>query len=66
MPWLRRILADFSLSRTGVDPMSVHVEIVVDIVAVEHVFIRVLLIPLSVTFYQCSMIVFISSINEAM
>jgi hypothetical protein len=65
LPWLRRLLADFSLRRTGLDPMSVNVEFVVDIVTVGHVFIRVLLIPLSVIFYRCSVVMFISSTNEA-
>jgi hypothetical protein len=65
LPWLRRLPADFSLRRIGLNPMAVNVEIVVDVVAVGYVFIRVLLIPLSIIVYQCSIIVFISSTNEA-
>jgi hypothetical protein len=42
VPWLRRLVAGFSPRRSGFDPGSVHVEFVVDKVALGQVFLRVL------------------------
>jgi hypothetical protein len=42
VPWLRRLLAGLSPRRPGFDPGSVHVEFVVDKVALWQVFLRIL------------------------
>jgi hypothetical protein len=42
VPWLRRLVAGLSPRRSGFDPGSVHVEFVVDKVALGQVFPRVL------------------------
>jgi hypothetical protein len=42
VPWLRRLVAGLAQRRPGFDPGSVHVRFVVDRVALEEVFPRVL------------------------
>jgi hypothetical protein len=42
VPWLRRLVAGLPQRRPGLDPESVHVGFVVDKVALEEVFPRVL------------------------
>jgi hypothetical protein len=51
VPWLRRLAARLPPRRPGFDPGSVHVEFVVDKVALGQVFPRV---PLSISFHRCS------------
>jgi hypothetical protein len=41
MPWLRQLVTDISLRRAGFTPGSVHVGFVVDKVAFEQFFLRV-------------------------
>jgi hypothetical protein len=48
MPWLRRSVAGFSPRRPGFAPGSVHVEFVVDKVALGQIFL------LSISFCRCS------------
>jgi hypothetical protein len=45
MPWLRRLFAGFLLRRLGFTPTQVYVGLLVDIVALLHVFLRVLRYP---------------------
>jgi hypothetical protein len=53
VPWLRRLVAGLPLRRPGFDPGSVHVRFVVDKVALGQVFLRVVGLPLSVSFHWC-------------
>jgi hypothetical protein len=51
VPWLRRLVAGLPLRRPRFDPESVHVEFVVDKVALGQVFLRVVSFPLSISFH---------------
>ena len=42
VPWLSRLVAGLSPRKPGFDPSSAHVKLVVDKVALEHIFIRAL------------------------
>jgi hypothetical protein len=54
VPWLRRLVAGLSPRRPGLASGSVHVEFVVDKVALGHVFLRVLQFSLSISFHRGS------------
>jgi len=56
-PWLRRSVSGLCLRRPGFDLRSVRVRFAVDEVAPVQVLLRVLLFPLSISFYQCSTLV---------
>jgi hypothetical protein len=56
---LWRLFVSLLARRPGFDPMSVHVRFVVDKVTVAQYFYEYLRFPLSVTFYQFSVLIFI-------
>jgi hypothetical protein len=53
VPWLRRLVANFSPRRSEFDPASVRVGFIVDKAALEQVFPRVLLYSLSISSHPC-------------
>jgi hypothetical protein len=59
MPWLRQLTARLSLERHKLDTRPVHVRSVMDKVALGQVFLQVYGFPLSVSFYHCSICIFI-------
>jgi hypothetical protein len=54
VPWLRRLVAGLSPRRSGFDPGSVHVGLVMDKVAMGQVFPEYFGFPLSFSFHRCS------------
>jgi hypothetical protein len=54
VPWLRSLVAGLSPRRPGFAAGSIHVGFVVDKVALEQVFLRVLRFPLPISFHRRS------------
>jgi hypothetical protein len=59
LPWLGRLVAGLSKLCPGFDPRLVNVRFVVHKVVMGQVSLPILLFPLSVSFHQCSTLVFI-------
>jgi hypothetical protein len=59
LPWLRCLVPDLSLRRTGLDPRSFQVGFVADKVALEQVFSVYFGFPMSVSFHQYTILFFV-------
>jgi hypothetical protein len=63
VPWIRRLVVGISPQRLGFSPEEVHVSFAAGKVALGQIFLPVLRFPLSVSFHQCPIFIFVLTVH---
>jgi hypothetical protein len=63
--WLRRLVTGLSPQRPRFNHSQVHVGFLVNIVTLDRFFFEYSSFPLSVSFHQCSILMFLSSVTNS-